>query len=95
MSDDWVEKHGIVRTGSSAWTGPGNMKNCKYIIHAVGPVWSNGRLNDVKLLTSAVRSTINRACELKCESVAIPAISSGIFGYPKPLCAETLFRAAE
>ena len=38
---------------------------------------------------------MRRAVELNCVSVAIPAISSGIFGFPKPLCAETLFRAVE
>jgi O-acetyl-ADP-ribose deacetylase (regulator of RNase III) len=41
LSDAWVKKHGIVETGSAAWTLPGKMKNCKFIIHAVGPVWSN------------------------------------------------------
>ena len=41
LSDDWVEKYGKVYTGNAAWTQPGNMQNCKYIIHAVGPVWSN------------------------------------------------------
>ena len=40
-------------------------------------------------------NTLDRAVELGCKSVAIPAISSGIFGYPKPLCALHLFEAAE
>ena len=43
LSDQWTNKHGNVPTGSAAWTLPGKMKNCKYIIHAVGPVWSNVR----------------------------------------------------
>jgi O-acetyl-ADP-ribose deacetylase (regulator of RNase III) len=46
-------------------------------------------------LTSAVRSSLAWACIFGCESIAVPAISSGIFGYPKPLCGETCFRAAE
>ena len=41
LSDDWVEKYGIVETGTAAWTLPGKIKNCKYIIHAVEPIWSN------------------------------------------------------
>ena len=41
LSDEWVEKFGKVETGNAAWTLPGKIKNCKYIIHAVGPVWSN------------------------------------------------------
>ena len=45
------EKHGIVDTGTAAWTLPGKIKNCKYIIHAVGPVWSNV----IKLLSKPYR----------------------------------------
>ena len=51
MSNEWVEKHGMVETGSAAWTGPGNIENCKFIIHAVGPVWSSVRLFYLQLQT--------------------------------------------
>jgi len=73
------------------------MNNVKYIIHAVGPIWSNiiPKEKNVELLYNCIRATLARAVELKCESVSIPAISSGIFGFPKPLCTKTLFNAAE
>ena len=46
-------------------------------------------------MQSCIRNTLIWACNLECESVAIPAISSGIFGFPKTLCAKVLFKAAE
>ena len=45
----------------------------------------------MNLLHNAILNTLKKAEELKCESVSIPAISSGIFGFPKPLCAEVFF----
>jgi putative ATPase len=53
------------------------------------------RRDDEKLLHDCIRATLIWACKLKCESVAIPAISSGIFGFPKPLCSEILFKTVE
>lgn len=50
---------------------------------------------NVDYLYSAVMSTLKMAEKLECASVAIPAISSGIFGFPKPLCAQTFFNAIE
>jgi len=63
------------------------------VIHAVGPVWDSNESEDfnTKLLYSAVFNTLKKANELECESVAIPAISSGIFGFPKPLCSKVFF----
>lgn len=84
----YVKKNGIVETGQCAVTGAGTL-SCKYVIHAVGPVWSDyiPKEKNVQLLHSAVFNTLKKADEIKCKSVAIPAISSGIFGFPKPLCA--------
>ncbi len=50
---------------------------------------------NVDLLHAAVYNTLVLANNLDCETIAIPAISSGIFGFPKPLCARTFFKAIE
>ena len=91
-STAYVRKHGRVKTGTCAHTGSGNLK-CKYVIHAVGPMWSSriSPQNNVDLLYAAIYNTLIKANQLKCKSVSIPAISSGIFGFPKPLCAKVFF----
>ncbi len=67
------------------------------MIHTVGPRWSESipAQENVDLLHSAVYNTLVLANNLECKSIAIPAISSGIFGFPKPLCARTFFKAIE
>ena len=93
-SSDYVRKNGIVYTGQVAVTGPGRL-SCKYIIHAVGPVWSNGRAGEDEDLESAVFNSFKKANELQCRNISIPAISSGIFGYPKPRCAKVMIRTTK
>ena len=89
-SDAWVREHGPVETGSAAVTGAGELPS-RYVIHAVGPVWSASGDEEAQL-ASAVRSALEAAEAHDLESVSIPAISSGIFGFPKPLCAEVMLR---
>ncbi len=78
-------------TGGAVVTGAGRLP-CRHVIHAVGPVW--GRAGSEQLLGSAARSAFERADELALSSVAMPGISSGIFGCPKEICARTLVREA-
>ncbi len=83
---------GFVPTGSAAVTGAGTLKT-SYIIHAVGPVWRGGAHGEEGLLESAVLSALEAAARRQLVSVALPAISSGIFGFPKDRCAEIIIGA--
>ena len=89
-SDAWVRAHGPVPTGSAAITVAGALP-CRHVIHAVGPVWGSG--DEELKLASAVRSALDLAGENGLRSVSMPGISSGIFGFPKPLCAKVMLRA--
>lgn len=57
----------------------------------VGPVWHGGKSHEREELRDSVLNSLKKATELKLESIAFPAISSGIFGFPKPLCAKIMF----
>jgi O-acetyl-ADP-ribose deacetylase (regulator of RNase III) len=68
-------------TGEARIT-PGFRLPSRYVIHAVGPVWRGGAAGEAELLASAYRSSLALAREHGLESVAFPAISTGIYGYP-------------
>ena len=72
---------------------PGGLLPAKYIIHAVGPVWGTG--DDDNKLSDAVTGSLQVADELKCQSIAMPAISTGIFGFPKDRAAGIIFSSIE
>ena len=78
-SDAWVRQHGPVKHERPAYTSAGSLP-CRYVIHAVGPVWGEGGEDD--RLAAAVRGALQVAVELGLVSVALPAISTGIFGFP-------------
>ncbi|EDY36379.1 Appr-1-p processing enzyme family protein [Aciduliprofundum boonei T469] len=91
-SDEYVKKHGPVATGEVAVTSAGKL-NAKYVIHAVGPIWKGGNNNEDSLLFNAVYNTLKKANELEVKSVSMPAISTGIYGFPKERAAEIFGRA--
>jgi O-acetyl-ADP-ribose deacetylase (regulator of RNase III) len=83
-STRWVQEHGPVHVGTAAITTGGNLK-AKHVIHAVGPRMGEGDEDDK--LKRATLSSLKRAEELGLKSIAFPAISTGIFGYPLERCA--------
>ena len=91
-SDEWVRTHGTVTHAEPAWTSGGNLP-CHYVIHAVGPVWGAGE-EDAKL-TAAVTGSMKAAERLSLSSLAMPALSTGIFGFPKQRAAGVIFSAIQ
>jgi O-acetyl-ADP-ribose deacetylase (regulator of RNase III) len=78
---------GYVPVGECAITSGGKLK-ARYVIHAVGPRWGEG--DEETKLRSAVRNALGTAKAKGFESLAMPAISAGIFGFPKDRCARVM-----
>jgi O-acetyl-ADP-ribose deacetylase (regulator of RNase III) len=74
-------------TGSAVLTKAGNLP-CQAVIHAVGPIWSGGKNKEAELLASAYRKSLSLALENDLLRIAFPNISTGVYGFPKPLAAE-------
>jgi O-acetyl-ADP-ribose deacetylase (regulator of RNase III) len=89
-SDAWVLQHGPVSHAEPAITSGGRLP-CKYVIHAVGPVWGEG--DEDARLHLAVQGSLKRAEELDLTSIALPAISTGIYGFPKERAAGVMIRS--
>ena len=91
-SDAWVRANGEVSHDRPAVTGAGRLPS-KAVIHAVGPVWGEGD-EDAKL-RAAVLGSLDAAAARGFVSIALPAISTGIFGFPRERGAQAIYRAIE
>jgi O-acetyl-ADP-ribose deacetylase (regulator of RNase III) len=89
-SDAWVREHGPVPHDKPAYTTAGKLPS-RYVIHAVGPVWGSGQ-EDQKL-AAAVKGSLEVAERLGLSSIALPAISTGIFNYPLERAARVIPKA--
>lgn len=108
-SDRWLAAHGTLDASCGANVLPvsgvavtsGGKLTATFILHAVGPSWDGGDVNDRQnpravLLRRTVQNCLKQAHELKTvASIAMPAISTGAFGFPKRLCAEIMIECAE
>jgi len=77
---------GGCETGDAKSTGAGRLP-ARHVVHAVGPIWRGGAHGEAELLASAYRRALEVAEELGCRTVAFPALSTGIYGYPAELAA--------
>jgi O-acetyl-ADP-ribose deacetylase (regulator of RNase III) len=75
------DRIGHCPVGGAVVTGGGDLV-ARWVIHAVGPVWRGGQEGEEVLLASAVRSSLARAEEIGAKSVALPAIATGVYGFP-------------
>ena len=93
---NWItHRDGPLSVGGAVHTSGGNL-TCRYVIHTVGPEWrKHGKENCISLLHRACKESLCLAAKLELSSIALTAISSGIFGMPKDICAQVMFKALE
>ncbi len=88
------ERQGGCPTGSAVITTAGDL-NATYVIHTVGPVWRGGDSDEPALLAKCYRSCLTLAVENGIQHIAFPAISTGVYGYPKEDAAPIALTAAK
>ncbi len=91
-SNKIVKKYGPLQTGNAVITTGGNLQ-AKYVIHTVGPIYGEG--DEYNKLKKATNSVLKIASDEKLESISIPAISCGIYGFPKAAGTKLIFETAK
>lgn len=89
QSNALIRKIGSVPVGKAVITDAGSLP-CKFVIHTVGPRWGEG--DEAAKLRKAVWNSLTLADLYNLQSISLPAISSGIFGFPKPECAKIIIQ---
>lgn len=82
---------GNIAAGEAAIT-PAFDLDANYVIHTAGPIWKDGRSGEEDLLASCFRNSLGIAKKKACESIAFPLISTGSYGFPKPLALQIAVR---
>jgi O-acetyl-ADP-ribose deacetylase (regulator of RNase III) len=86
------QERGGCPTGQAVATGAGDLP-ARHVIHTVGPIWRGGGQGEPELLRSCYKNSLELARSLDLESVAFPAISTGVYGYPRREAAEIAVEA--
>lgn len=95
--DAWLRDNDnapLLATGNAHITSAGNLP-FKHVIHAVGPIWNDGGFHEPDLLEMAMESVCEKAFAASVKSIAVPAISCGIFGFPLDAAARILVNVAQ
>ncbi|XP_077306335.1 protein mono-ADP-ribosyltransferase PARP9-like [Lithobates pipiens] len=92
-SKDYIKSHGKIKTGECAVTRPGTLP-CKCLLHVVGPVWFEEAAKKCDYeLSESIKNVLKYVSQNKdIKSVAIPAVSSGLFGFPVQRCADIIVK---
>lgn len=85
---------GGCKTGQAKITGAYRLP-CRYVIHTVGPVWYDGKRGEAELLASCYRNSLELARQNGIRSIAFPSVSTGVYGYPVELAAQTAMEAVK
>jgi O-acetyl-ADP-ribose deacetylase len=85
------QREGGCATGSAVVTGAGKLP-AKFVFHAVGPVYRDGRHGEPELLANCYRTCLKLAVENGARTISFPAISTGVYGYPAQEAAEIAMR---
>ena len=91
-SDLYIQQHGKLKAGGVACLGAGNLA-CKKVLHAVGPKWVDGKSGEEQTLYFTVFDCLRKCQAEGFESVAFPAISTGIFSVPDHICIQASLKA--
>ena len=82
---------GNIAVGEAAIT-PAFDLDANYVIHTAGPIWRDGKSSEEALLASCFKNSLRLAKEKECESIAFPLISTGSYGFPKPIALQIAVR---